>query len=29
MKKGNITDAVEEAMLMWINTADKIEDKKE
>lgn len=28
MKKGNITNAVEEAMLMWIDVTDKADDKK-
>lgn len=32
MHKGNITEAVEEAMLLWINTSDAdkdVEDKQE
>ena len=29
MKKGNLTEAVEEAMLLWINSGAVAEDKKD
>ena len=28
MKKGNLTDAIEEAMILWINVSPKSDQKK-